>query len=138
MEKSIFREKKIEELNSPDELNEYLKVTSPSIGLIMAAVIVLLAGMIVWACVGEISTKADASALVQGNEVIVYLTGERASLLDKGDLIEIEGETVKVTETKTDEYGRAVGKAVVNNVKEGSYEVKVIVESIRPISFLFR
>ena len=28
------------------------------------------------------------------------------------DLIEIEGETVKVTETKTDEYGRAVGHSL--------------------------
>ncbi|MCR4633499.1 MAG: hypothetical protein K5648_05175 [Erysipelotrichaceae bacterium] len=138
MEKSIFREKKIEELNSPDELNEYLKVTSPSVGLVMAAVIVLLAGMIVWACVGEIRTETGAKAQVQGNEVTVYVTGERAALLDKGDLIEIEGESVKVTKTEFDEYGRAVGKAVVNNIKEGSYEVKVIVESIRPISFLFR
>lgn len=52
MEKTIFREKNVNELNSPDELNEYLRVTSPSIWLVMAAVIVLLLGLIVWASVG--------------------------------------------------------------------------------------
>ena len=38
---SIFREKSIERLESPEKLNDYLRVTSPGVWLVLATVIVL-------------------------------------------------------------------------------------------------
>lgn len=138
MEKTIFREKNVNELNSPDELNEYLRVTSPSTWLVISAVIVLLAGLIVWASVGEIQTKEHAVVSVKGDQAIVYVSGSRAEMVRQGNPVLIEGQTVTLSEVSIDEYGRAVGKATVNGLSEGSYEAEVVVESIKPISFLFR
>ena len=138
MEKTIFREKNVNELNSPDELNEYLRVTSPSTWLVISAVIVLLAGLIVWASVGEIQTKEHAVVSVKGDQAIVYVSGSRAEMVRQGNPVLIEGQTVTLSEVSFDEYGRAVGKATVNGLSEGSYEAEVVVESIKPISFLFR
>ncbi len=45
---SIFREKSMERVSSPEQLNDYIKVTNPGIWLTLAAVIVLLIGFIVW------------------------------------------------------------------------------------------
>jgi hypothetical protein len=138
MEKTIFREKNVNELNSPDELNEYLRVTSPSIWLVMAAVIVLLLGLIVWASVGEIHTKESATVNVKGDEATVYVSGARADMVRNGNIVEIDGQRTVLTDVSFDEYGRAVGKAKVSDLSEGTYQAEVIVESIKPISFLFR
>ena len=138
MEKTIFREKNVNELNSPDELNEYLRVTSPSIWLVMAAVIVLLLGLIVWASVDEIHTKESATVNVKGDEAIVYVSGARADMVRNGNIVEIDGQRTILTDVSFDEYGRAVGKAKVSDLSEGTYQAEVIVESIKPISFLFR
>ena len=128
MEKTIFREKNVDELNSPDELNEYLRVTSPSIWLVMAAVIVLLLGLIVWASVGEIHTKESATVNVKGDEAIVYVSGARADLVRNGNIVEIDGQRTVLTDVSFDEYGRAVGKAKVSDLSEGTYQAEVIVE----------
>ena len=47
MEKQIFRQKNIDRISSPEELNDYLKVSDPGIWIILCAVIILLAGLIV-------------------------------------------------------------------------------------------
>ena len=44
MSEQIYREKSLERIASPEELNDYLHVTNPAVWLIMAAVIILLAG----------------------------------------------------------------------------------------------
>ena len=43
----------------------------------------------------------------------------------------------QVSQSYIDEYGRAVASAVLN-VADGKYKAEVIIESIKPISFLLR
>ena len=69
----LFRQKIIDKMSSPDELTDCLKVTSPSVWAVLAAVVVLLAGLIAWACVGTLPTKADASVIVQGGTASVRI-----------------------------------------------------------------
>ena len=40
--KEIFRKKSLERVSSPEQLNDYLHVTSPAVWVVLAAVIVLL------------------------------------------------------------------------------------------------
>ena len=42
---SLFREKNLERLESPEKLNDYLRVTSPGVWMVLGAVIVLLVGL---------------------------------------------------------------------------------------------
>ena len=41
----IFREKSLEQLNAPEQLTEYLKVTGPGVWITLIGVIVLLCGL---------------------------------------------------------------------------------------------
>lgn len=58
-EKSIFREKSIDRVSSPEQLNDYIKVTTPSVWLILFATLILIAGILVWAIFGKIEVNTD-------------------------------------------------------------------------------
>ena len=51
--KMIFREKSLEAADSPEPLNEYIKVTTPGIWLVIAAVLMLVIGILTWIILGS-------------------------------------------------------------------------------------
>jgi hypothetical protein len=60
----LFRKKALDRISSPDQLTDYLRVTSPGIWLVLQAVIIILCGFAVWATVGTLKTYAPASVKV--------------------------------------------------------------------------
>ena len=44
----IFREKSLERVNAPEELNDYIHVTTPAVWFVIASLLVILAGFLVW------------------------------------------------------------------------------------------
>ena len=71
--KGIFREKSIERVSSPEELNDYIRVTTPSVWLVLAALILLLAGMLAWSILGTVEAH-DADGSAEEVHPIVYVT----------------------------------------------------------------
>ena len=59
-EKSIFREKSLERVTSPEQLNDYIKVTTPSVWLILIATLVLIVGTLFWAVFGKIRVNTES------------------------------------------------------------------------------
>ena len=55
----IFRQKSLKRVSSPEELNDYIRVTSPSVWIVLAALVLLLAGMLAWSILGNIQTHND-------------------------------------------------------------------------------
>ena len=53
MGKTIFRQKSMQKITSPEQMNDYIRVSNPSVWMILAAVIVLLAGVCVWGVFGH-------------------------------------------------------------------------------------
>lgn len=51
----LFRDKSIEKVSSPEQLNDYIRVTSPSVWIVIIAMIVLLAGIITWSVLGKVT-----------------------------------------------------------------------------------
>lgn len=137
MDNQIFREKSIQRISSPEELNKYLKVTNPGIWAVLLAVIVLLAGLIIWSSVGTLETKAVGVAQADNGIVTVYVSGDRAEDIMEDMPVIIDGNESLLMNVHRDEYGRAVGNAVFN-IPDGKYNAEVIIERIRPISFLIR
>ena len=43
MKNDLFRKSSIDRISSPEQLNDYIRVTNPSIWVILAAIIILLA-----------------------------------------------------------------------------------------------
>ncbi len=70
---SVFRKKSIERISSPEELNDYIRVTTPSVWLVMAALILLLVGMLAWSVFGTVKVHA-ADGSVEEKHPIVFVT----------------------------------------------------------------
>ena len=55
----IFREKSLERVSSPEELNDYIRVTSPSVWLVLLATVLLLVGMLAWCVLGTVEVENE-------------------------------------------------------------------------------
>lgn len=51
----IFRQKSIDKVSSPEKLDDYIRVTTPSVWITLLAIVILLAGTIIWGCFGELT-----------------------------------------------------------------------------------
>ena len=55
----LFRKKSMDRVSSPESLNDYIRVTTPSVWLVMAAIIILLVGMLAWSVLGRVTVHND-------------------------------------------------------------------------------
>ncbi|MCR4807821.1 MAG: hypothetical protein K5857_09120 [Lachnospiraceae bacterium] len=55
----LFRKKSLERISSPEELNDYIRVTTPGIWLILVAITLLLIGMLTFSCLYTAPVNTD-------------------------------------------------------------------------------
>ncbi len=133
--KSVFRQETLERISSPEQLNDYLHVTNPGIWVILAAVIILLAGVFVWSCTGTLETKSPASMIVKDHVAEVVVKDD--SVLEKGMIIREASQEFYIASVEEDEYGRKIGIAEVS-LPDGKYEAEVVTDTTRPVDFLLK
>ena len=131
---SIFRETAVEKASSPERLSDYLRVTNAGVWVVLTAVLLLLAGLLVWASVGTLETTADARVIVENHVAYVALHSDAA--LEPGMTLRIGGQECTVASVTEDSFGRPVAIADTD-LPNGSYDGVVVVGQKRPISFLF-
>ena len=86
---------------------------------------------------GKLETTAKAQAVIQDGTARVMLT-ETAVLPIASDMdVRIEGEDYGISTVEQDEFGRDVA-LVPASLANGTYDAKVILETVSPISFLIR
>ena len=47
MNQQLFRKKSVDKVSSPEQLNEYIRVANPGVWMVLAAIVILLAGVVV-------------------------------------------------------------------------------------------
>ncbi len=132
--KQIFRKETMKRISSPEQLTDYLRVTSPGIWIILSAVIALLVGFFVWMAVDTIETTVKAGVSTQGGHAVVAIT-EGDKTVTPGMTLRVGGVEAKIISVETDEYGRTVGTAEVD-LPDGMCEGILVTESFHPIQFL--
>ena len=73
MNDKIFRKKSVDKMSSPEQLNDYIKVTSPGIWMVLAAIAILLAGVCVWGIFGKLETKLTVAAESRAGQTVLYV-----------------------------------------------------------------
>ncbi len=69
----LFRKKSLDRVSSPEELNDYIRVTTPSVWLILIATIILLAGVLAWSVFGTVESE-NADGTVTSMHPITFVT----------------------------------------------------------------
>lgn len=137
MSEKIFREKSLDRISSPEQLDDYLKVSTPNLWIVLAAVVAMLVGVLVWANVDYLETTINAAGTVEDGIVEIVLTGNDAEAIKEGMTVRISNLETAVEFVQYDDLGRAIAIAFAD-IPEGNYKAVIVTERIHPISFLFK
>ncbi|MGN0996048.1 MAG: hypothetical protein ACI4PG_03995 [Candidatus Ventricola sp.] len=156
MDKTIFRKTSVDRLRSPEQLNEYIRVASPGVWLILGAIILLLIGVIVWGVFGTIPSSVRTGAQAEGGRAFCYIRAENAAEVQAGMAVSVGGVQGTVTAVSAqpvrleespyllslsglapDEFCY-VAEAEVPGLADGMYPAEITVETIHPISFVLQ
>ena len=156
MSSTIFREKSLEKISSPEQMNDYIRVSSPSVWMVLAAVIVLLAGVCVWGMFGHLDTAVQTGGVCTNGRLTVFVGEEDHDKIKENAVISIDGVEYAVAEItnapirvddQIDPYvvhlaGFTAGDWVyrlyadVPGLADGVYAASVITERVRPLDFV--
>ncbi len=155
----LFREKSLETIESPESLNDYLRVTSPGVWLVMAAVIALLIGGILWGVFGSIDTTVQVAVAAEGGQAVCYVPYNSLQQVMATGEITVENQNyplrqtadlgVTVVSEEMNPYLRVTGGLEVGDVTvavpfasdrlpDGVYAGTVVTERLRPMSLLLK
>lgn len=132
---SIFRKDSLDRIASPEQVDDYIRIASPGVWFVLAAVLLLLAGLIAWGFAGRLETRLTVQGVSAGGSAVVVLPEEQAPSLQVGARAysgACEGEVTGI-ERQEDELAVAVR---IPELPDGAAEITLVIESVPPISFL--
>jgi len=65
---SIFRKSALEKISTPEQLNEYIRVTNPKVWVLLLALMALLGGAVVWAIFGSIPETVTLNGITYSRQ----------------------------------------------------------------------
>ena len=154
----LFREKSLEAIESPESMNEYLQVTSPGVWIVLAAIIAILIGAILWSVFGRINTTVDVAVECSNEGKTCYVPYDKLESVMSAGLVTVDGNEYGLkmdTDTKTmiiseetNPYVRVAGGLHIGdvavqvpvdaNLPDGIYTGTVTTESLQPIKLLIQ
>ena len=152
---SLFRQKNIDRIESPEAMNDYLQVTSPGVWLVLAAVIVFLIGVCIWGIFGHIDSTIKAAVIATDQDTICLVPQNALESVIENRTMEIEGndyelvpatlEPIVIAED-TNVYWILAGDLSIGdivyriplsqNMPEGVYSGTIVTETLSPLSLL--
>ena len=155
MNQQLFRKSSIDRVSSPEQLNEYIRVSNPGVWMVLVAIVILLVGVCVWGVLGHLDTTLSAVAVVEDGEMTVYVKEADIVSLEKGMTVMIGETECKITDISTypmavdasfTDYALHVGElqigewvyAIKTNGQfaDGIHHAEIVIESVSPVSFV--
>ena len=141
MQSQLFRKKSIDRIASPEQLQDYMRVTNPGVWMVLAAVIALLAGLLIASAVGTVETTLNVRGTLteDGDEIVMVLPADKKDLVKEDMVVRAGGETGHI-DYVYEKDGIVTAAATLENLSEplpvGAYDVEIVTERVKPISFL--
>lgn len=137
MSNELFRKKSLNKVISPDNLDDYIQVSSPGIWLLLISVIVLLVGALIWGFFGNIDKTVETVIKVEDGEALCYVADEDDDLIETGMIVEFEDMEAVITEIELMENEfEEIHLQLSKPIADGFYDGSIITESIKPASFI--
>ena len=143
MENQVFRQKSVERISSPEQLQDYMRVTTPGVWMVLLAVILLLAGIIISSALVTVESKITEQAVVDEDGLILDITlpMEQKDLVAPGMKVRVADREAKVEMVFQAQDGIEVLATLPEDGEKlapGTYDAEIITETVTPISFLLK
>ena len=157
MSNTLFRQKSMDRISSPEELHDYMRVTSPRLWMILAAIVVLLTGFIIYASTANMENTVKIRVMVENygtepnetdpdGERYTFVSGtfplSMKDVIQTGMVVRIGQETGIISW-----IGNSAEEDVINvmfdmnkqylPLPSGECDAERVLESTTPISFLW-
>ncbi len=157
MDNRIFRKKNMEQIASPEQLDDYIHVSNPSAWVVISAFAVLLIGICIWGIFGKLDTVISVAAAKEAEGVVCYVRESDYQKIEIGMTVEINSEAFVITEIEKTpvlvdpsipEYAKHIGTlndgewiyivrtdcgmGVVGEI----FSAEIIIERINPLYFV--
>ncbi len=155
--KTIFRKESLDRISSPDQLDTYIHVTSISVYVLLAAIIVLLAAFFVWSATCTLPSTVTCKGIASDGVITCFMSEESVANVKPGTECTVGSElkgivqevsasplSLKEASAELDDYsiymldlGDWNYKVTVtsDHVADGFTTVTIITGVIRPIDF---
>ncbi len=152
----LFRKKTLERVSAPDQLNDYIRVSNPALWSVLAGILLLLIGLLIWGITGRLNTVMTAAAIAEDGTLTMLIPEAEGENIRSGMEVHVEGQTLTIAEvsarpvqltSKTDAYAMHIGGlnegdwvymvSMPAELADGIYQTSVTIESVSPISFIF-
>lgn len=137
MNEKLFRQKSLDKVKSPENLDDYIKVSNPGVWLLLISVVILLIGACVWGIFGHVDSVVETSVRIENGNAVCYISDVEISSVHAGMTVKFDGFEAVITD-----IGQKVDTAYVCDLKtdtdisDGFYAGKIVTKSVSPLSFI--
>lgn len=137
MSEEIFRKKSMDKMKSPEALDDYIRVANPGVCLLLFSVIILLVGACVWGVFGSVDSVVTADVRVEDGSAVCYVAQADISSVREGMSVLFDGGEAVIAEIGAkEERGYVCTLKSGQPLTDGIYEGKIVISSVRPLSFI--
>ncbi len=157
MNNKLFRQKSLDQVTSPEQLQDYIQVSNPSVWMILAAVAVLLVGVCVWGVFGQLDTSLELVGWCEEGVLTLCLPQEQASQITPDSIVMAQGQEFAMGAVSANSYLAAdlehpmlelvlrsgfretdyvCVARVPCGLADGVYSVTLVLERVAPMSFI--
>ena len=142
---SPFRQESLDRAKSPEQLDDYIRVSNPGVWMVLGAVLLLLLAGFIWACCGRLVDTMPTALVVQGGHATCYVAEDEA---DSAKGAGASGGTTPLSPdalaAQLDEYAAHKVNAtswmfpvdVTIDLPDGVYDAHVATSEFAPISLI--
>lgn len=74
MENNLFRKSSLDRISSPEQLSEYIKITNPSMWVVLVGILVMLVFAAIWGFTGTIPETVSIQGISEGNTITLNIS----------------------------------------------------------------
>ena len=137
MDQQLFRKKSLDRISSPEQLNDYLRVTNPSVWVVLLAVVILLAGLLIWSSVTTIESYVSGTAEVKDGIMTIRFDEQQfAKNVEVGMPVSAGDTQTTVSNIGRDTNGLYIATANTT-LSDGFYPVRITYKTTQVLDLLF-
>ncbi len=136
-ESPVYRKASMERIQSPEQLNDYLRVTNPSVWIVLAAVALILAGALLWGSFAYIDSFVSGDAVVKNGVMTVSFEDETMAQNVKAGMSVAVGDTSSpIVSVGRAADGRLFAQAETT-LADGTYQATISYRQTQVLQLLF-